>query len=34
MDSLNVNTFRFLPEFKDSFYAIAEKYIDTDESSS
>ncbi|MFX9908509.1 hypothetical protein ABTP43_01320 [Acinetobacter baumannii] len=33
-DSLNVNTFRFLPQFKDSFYAIAEKYIDTDESSS
>ncbi|ARG37238.1 MULTISPECIES: hypothetical protein [Acinetobacter] len=34
VDSLNVNTFRFLPQFKDSFYAIAEKYIDTDESSS
>lgn len=34
VDSLNVNTFRFLPQFKDSFYSIAEKYIDTDESSS
>ncbi|CAM0789196.1 hypothetical protein N0P26_000522 [Acinetobacter baumannii] len=33
VDSLNVNTFRFLPQFKDSFYSIAEKYIDTDESS-
>ncbi len=34
VDSLNVNTFRFLPQLKDSFYSIAEKYIDTDESSS
>lgn len=34
VDSLNINTFRFLPQFKDSFYSIAEKYIDTDESSS
>lgn len=34
VDSLNVKTFRFLPQFKDSFYSIAEKYIDTDESSS
>lgn len=34
VDSLNVNTFRFLPQFKDSFYSITEKYIDTDESSS
>lgn len=34
VNSLNVNTFRFLPQFKDSFYSIAEKYIDTDESSS
>ncbi|HGW3982514.1 hypothetical protein [Acinetobacter baumannii] len=32
--SLNVNTFRFLPQLTDSFYSIAEKYIDTDESSS
>lgn len=32
--SLNVDTFRFLPEVKGSFYSIAEKYIDTDESSS
>ncbi|KQG96578.1 hypothetical protein APC57_05570 [Acinetobacter baumannii] len=34
VDSLNINTFRFLPQFKDSFYSIAEKYIDTDKSSS
>lgn len=34
IESLNVDTFRFLPELKDSFYSIAEKYIDTDESSS
>ena len=32
--TLNVNTFRFLPQLTDSFYSIAEKYIDTDESSS
>lgn len=34
VSSLNADTFRFLPQFKDSFYSIAEKYIDTDESSS
>ncbi|MCU4579475.1 hypothetical protein KTJ32_00455 [Acinetobacter gyllenbergii] len=34
VNSLNANTFRFLPEFKDSFYSIAEKYIDTEEESS
>ncbi|RYL44380.1 hypothetical protein [Acinetobacter baumannii] len=34
VDSLNINTFIFLPQFKDSFYSIAEKYIDTDKSSS
>ncbi len=32
--SLNADTFRFLPKIKDSFYSIAEKYIDTDEESS
>lgn len=32
--SLNADTFRFLPEMKDSFYSIAEKYIETDEDSS
>ncbi|ENV10105.1 hypothetical protein F966_01277 [Acinetobacter higginsii] len=32
--SLNADTFRFLPEIKDSFYSIAEKYIETDEDSS
>lgn len=34
IDSLNANTFRFLPEMKDGFYSIAEKYIETDEDSS
>ncbi|NNP67306.1 hypothetical protein [Acinetobacter sp. Ac_5812] len=34
VNSLNANAFRFLPEFKDSFYSIAEKYIDTEEESS
>jgi len=34
IDSLNADTFRFLPEFKDSFYTIAEKYIDTENKSS
>ncbi|MCJ0829419.1 hypothetical protein MN869_13305 [Acinetobacter sp. NIPH1876] len=34
IDSLNTNTFRFLPKTKDSFYSIAEKYIETDEDSS
>ncbi|ENW07220.1 hypothetical protein ACFQAR_09595 [Acinetobacter beijerinckii] len=33
IDSLNANTFRFLPKMKDSFYSIAEKYIETDEDS-
>ncbi len=34
IDSLNANTFRFLPKMKDSFYSIAEKYIETDEGTS
>ncbi|MFW1812121.1 hypothetical protein ACG9HX_12365 [Acinetobacter ursingii] len=34
IDSLNANTFRFLPKMKDGFYSIAEKYIETDEDSS
>lgn len=32
--SLNIDTFRFLPKIGDSFYTIAEKYIDTAEESS
>lgn len=33
IDLLNADTFRFIPEIKDSFYSIAEKYIDTDDGS-
>lgn len=34
IDSLNANTFRFIPKMQDGFYSIAEKYIETDEDSS
>lgn len=33
INSLNADTFRFLPEVNSNFYSIAEKYIDTDEGS-
>lgn len=34
VDSLNANTFRFLPKMKDGVYSIAEKYMETDEGTS